>query len=107
MTDKDILTKAIFKAINNGYKKDNNKLYLIARGNIKSILSIEFYRSLIFDHDFAKAFWGKQKIWGNNSNLNYEETNKAVNNQLNYDWEYHLQQIVVEKEPLKYLEKFL
>lgn len=52
---------------------------------------------IIFHHDFAKAFWGEEKSFkmlaGNNIN--------------SFDWQYHLQQMVIQPEPLKYLEKFL
>jgi len=107
MTDKEILTKAIFKAINNGYKKDNNKLYLIARGNMKSTLSIEFYRGLIFDHDFAKAFFEGISFFCNNIKVNKKYYCLECGRKHPNEWKYHLQQMVIEEEPLKYLEKFL
>ena len=37
---------------------------------------------IIFSHSFAKAFWG-------------------------VPWKYNIQQMVLEKEPLKYIERFL
>ena len=35
----------------------------------------------------AKAFWGEGKV--------------------KYNWEYHLQQMVLKEDPLKYIEKYL
>ena len=49
----------------------------------------------IFSHDFAKAFWGFKLIF-------FDETMEAE-----IYWRYHLQQMVLEEEPLQYLEKFL
>jgi len=50
------------------------------------ILKNNGYYRIIFSHDFAEAFW------------KYDITKSYL---------YHLQQMVLEKEPLKYLEKFL
>ena len=54
--------------------------------------------SVIFSHDFAKAIWGEEKItevlWCEH------EIGKIA-------WHYHLQQLVLEKEPLKYIKQFL
>ena len=55
------------------------------------------YYPIIFSHDFAKAFWGEMLI---NESAN-------VSDDTIYDWEAHLQQMALEEEPLKYLEKFI
>ena len=49
--------------------------------------------SIIFNHDFAKAFWGEER--------------NTLKSGASAIWEYHLSKMVLEKEPLKYLEKFL
>jgi hypothetical protein len=62
---------------------------------------IDFYM-YIFDHSFAKTFWGKEFIQP------YEHGEK--NPLIQYAtpaWQYHLQQMVLEENPIKYLEKFL
>ena len=62
---------------------------------------------VIFDHDFAKAFWGEV------FELEWPVKEELDNNRIGYRiktipiWQYHLQQMVLEEEPLKYLEKFL
>ena len=48
------------------------------------------YRKIIFSHDFAKAFWAKER-----------------NEQYDHVWQHHLQQMVLEADPLSYLAKFL
>jgi hypothetical protein len=57
---------------------------------------------VIFTHEFAEAFWGdKQTVWKslNNGKMDLIDTIPA--------WQYHLQRIVLEEEPLKYLEQFI
>lgn len=89
-TNEEILKKAIEKAVGNGWKPCQFPV------NPWDWLSKElpgeewdFVRDvypIIFNHDFARAFWGEGKYDG---------------------WQYHLQQMVLEEEPLKYIERFL
>lgn len=97
MSDKEILEKAIRKAIDGGltgYWKDrynhcaelDELEYLIDGNNIETGHTIT---SLIYDHDFAKALWGeKNKNW---------PLYKIK------DFEFHLQQMVISDDPIKYL----
>lgn len=68
---------------------------------------------VIFDHDFAKAFWGEEKPnsgwWSeiNHFESLWETDDGGFPSFTGKRWQYHLQQIVLEAEPLKYLEKFL
>ncbi len=146
MTDKEILQKAILKA------KENSSMSN-AELNLMSVASeIDFwdnkYHTLIFSHDFAKAFWGEEnfhwslsdefyvdnEIVANNvaelQSSKYQLSDKELKNLeernegwfdtaigdyvyrrnicgVNKDWKFHLSKMVLEKEPLKYLEKFL
>ena len=54
------------------------------------------YYIAIFSHDFAKAFWGEE---------DYSDGKIVIANLK--AWQYHLQQMVRETEPLKYLERFI
>ena len=95
MTNEQILKKVIEKAVDNGFKYAP---YLSSDGVhaiIFEIPEIDIYRHLIFSHDFAKAFWGKEPIL-------MDLMCKSC-----YCWQYHLQRMVLEKEPLKYLKEFL
>ena len=88
MTNEQILKKAIEKAVKNGYDVElsgNGNVKIFSRKDVvKRIMNpLEF----IFSHDFAKAFFGLGRMGGN--------------------WEVHLQQMVLEKDPIKYLEKFI
>lgn len=87
------------------------------------ILENNGYYRIIFSHDFAKAFWGEESICKDGSNwedylkgclaggMSKEEA--EIDWEIDEDcfripyWQYHLQRMVLDKEPLKYLEKFL
>ena len=109
MTNKEIFRRVLIKTENNGFKlsplcillenepyiegcdflKYKNLVQIQVDTNTATYLGLE---SIIFSHAFAKAFWGEwERVFG------YETELK---------WQYHLQQMVLEKEPLKYLENF-
>lgn len=66
-------------------------------------------REVIFSHKFAKAFWGDHFI--QERQIQYCLKNGIPQPEekifLMPSWKYNLKQMVLEKEPLKYLEKFL
>lgn len=111
MTEKEILTKAVEKALKNGMpssvidKGTFYQLYITVGGKKGHILLREFIPEdcygLIFNHEFAKAFWNI-KI---SSNLIYTESGNVYKKQK--FCEYHLQQMVLEKNPIQYLELYL
>lgn len=91
MTNEEILNKAIKKAIEGGMSNDSSYKKMIKDGSIALLARLDSYRNTIFSHDFAKSFFGRKRMG-------------TVGPQ---EWSYHLQQMVIESEPLKYLEKFL
>ena len=126
MTDKQILKEAIEKAIEGGWNENNIQnctIWFWHQGEHKkgvNCLVIDHsyaepysdkrkgdtfhiqINDVIFSRDFAKAFWG-EKIWGELiDDPRYKNTIKNLE-----AWEYHLREMVLEEEPLKYLEKFL
>lgn len=68
---------------------------------------------LVTDIGFAKALWGKGKHNVECRPTNHFYCNKCKADmyywmkQTKYCWEYHLQKIVLRKDKLKYIEKFL
>lgn len=105
LTDKQILKKAIEKAVKNGWQNKTAIAFIHwnkrTNKEIKITSSRGYYGS-IFSHGFAEAFWGRKII-----RLGIEMgTNKGEIVELK-NWQYYLQQIVLKKEPLKYLSKFL
>ena len=108
MTKELILKKAIEKAIKNGWKPIGilemwlDKHIGVHPDFMKAFINTGNFYDLIFSHDFAKAFWG-EKIWGELiDDPRYKNTIKNLE-----AWEYHLREMVLEEEPLKYIEKFL
>jgi len=101
MTNEQILKKAIAKAKKNGYRFLN----VIANGKdtLDDTIDGRLYYPLIFSHDFAQAFWGSQS----EIHCTYSQDGMGGIGEPLTDWSYRLQQMVLEKEPLKYLEKFL
>ena len=107
MTDNEIFSKAYKQAEKNGYdlkesgvfgfvEKEASQYYKIPMGTCLSYSTLGIEK-VIFSHSFAKAFWGE----------------KLIPQEYGYyictleSWKYHLQQMILEEEPLKYLEKFL
>jgi hypothetical protein len=103
MTDKEIFDKAVDKVY------DNTGQAKLIKG---AFLSMSKY--LIFDHSFAKAFWGEETVYlhdnvpvdGLCSECYRKQSNKAVQF-AKPAWQYHLQQMVLKEEPLKYLKRYL
>ena len=87
MNKETILKKAIKQAVKNGWTEYGEDWH---KDSYKFLIEQKKHYFIIFNHLFAKAFW---------------------KNQLGIDgykgWELGLQQMVVEKEPLLYLKKFL
>lgn len=124
MTNEEILRAAIEKAVKKGY--DLNKIvgeegeidlsitnfdevFLHRRfsGMSKDVYLDSF--TIVFSHDFAKAFWGEDPF----SEFRVEYRSMKVTDEKYQGWEkletwqYHLQQMVLEEDPIKYLEQFI
>ncbi len=99
MTNNEIFIKVVEKAKNNGYSPIFGASYSYCDSYAGEIL---IYKQYIFSHEFAEAFWGEEEI--------FDQLDNRQDN-LYFEgfpiFQYHLQQMVIEKEPLKYLEKFL
>ena len=79
-------------------------------------------REVLLDIDFAKAFWGyglgicnicgerliseDGKCMRERCNTDYDFAPEC-NTEGDEGWEHHLQQMVLEEDPIKYLEQFL
>jgi len=98
MTDKEILKQVIQKAVDNGCGFADQYLTHIKEGkydfNPKTVCRI-----LCFRNDFAKAFWKWESMAKRESGAVDEGEQEA--------WKDHLQQMVIEENPIQYLKKFL
>jgi len=121
MTDKEIVIKAIEKAHENGYDWNNEGLSIAHRGEKYYIHDIwRAFETIIYSHDFVKAFWGEELIVVDEHYTAeiVEKDSDFAPNTLNGDyvqswklefpkWKFHLREMILEKEPIKYIEKFL
>jgi len=110
MDKETILKKAIEKATKNGYSICGEKgCDCFPKGYKWSDTMIEggwdnppFYYQVIFSHDFAKAFWGEEDCGFSGCPFcEYPGYYEIAN------WQYHLQQMVLEEDPIDYLSKFI
>jgi len=106
MSDAEILKKAIEKAVKNGYPSIWSE-YMIENSLAKDKIA---QYGLVFNHPFAKAFWGEIMFICPNHNGESSDiriTCDLCDYSYRKEWQVHLQQMVLEEEPIKYLEKFL
>ena len=100
MTDQQILQKAIKKAVKNGW--DNKHEWYPGEFNV---------HRMYFSHAFAKAFWGEKEERIEHVYAYDKDTGGPIEAETYFEWlpawQYHLQQMVLEEDPVKYLEKFL
>jgi len=97
LTKPQILKRIVVKAIDNGYPQDPS----FNQWNWKYVYENGGYLEIIFSHDFAKAFWGNEQYEKNFYGRN------GIGTIMLAAWEVHLQQMVLEKDYIKYLKKFL
>ncbi len=120
MTNTEILTKTIQKAIEGGFKARSEDFKVDDRlidWEVADGVKINIgYEQLVYMHDFAKALWGEagqhafghtepaqdgHKCWG----WQRLKAAKSVIVPLVCipTWQYHLQQMVISDDPIKYL----
>lgn len=126
MDNQAILTKAIQKSIDGGWKMFGFRVddyippwYVVKGGEMPTPKVVEkwvpensllicdmndhyyVWTHLIFNHDFAKALWGEGPV--------YARSGKPIDSGITYHdetclaWQYHLQQMVIAEDPVKYL----
>jgi len=104
MIDEEIVIKAIEKAHENGYdwkKKGVGVAHLGEKYYIDHIWCA--LETIIYSHEFAKAFWGEERV----SDSWYSDWNGITCLGAYNVWQVELQRMILEKEPIKYIEKFL
>jgi len=98
VTDKEILEKIIQQAKRNGYRMPGG--YADELKYMFHEVGKEYQRgfvwSIIFSRGFAKKFWGERP---------YQNLGHALGSLSN--WQWHLQIVALEQNPLRYLQKFL
>ena len=95
MTQEAKLQKIIEKAVENGWKPEEEG----GVSWVEHCIQNEYFRQIIFSHSFAKSFFGKVT---ESDKCAYFNSGMGIKH-----WQHHLQQLVLEEQPLKYLEKYL
>lgn len=112
MTNREILQKALEQAQKNGFKLSNQKHAIAIENDVfgRPTDHIIGYESIIYDHDFAKAFFGEDKpeiCWSClRHHDSFNDCDAGTGNDTKF-WEFHLALMVLEKNPIKYLKKFI
>ena len=107
MTEEKIIEKAIAKAKKNGWIDTDGKGSYLDKDISGVIVGMWHINRIIFSHDFAKAFWGSGQYQAQTKLEEKVNQYKLIKPLYLKAWQFYLQQMVLEKEPLKYLEKFL
>lgn len=116
-----ILKKSLEKAINNGWKfnKKNKKigdnwLWDIKDGRVytwkKSSSTSHFWywpKEVFFSHDFVKAFFGEEEVWKSNGLKPNDDYDHRIGYDTTPSWQYHRQQMELEKDYISYLKRFI
>lgn len=109
MTKQQILEKVIQKAIDGGWKYPNQ--FSGIPESYANWLLPDRYPQLIFNPDFAKALWGEEDEWtttkctcgGRIHPLMDMHDPECKRVKANRGYKFHLQQMVIAEDPIKYL----
>jgi hypothetical protein len=99
MTNQEILEKAIQKAIAGGWKNGQDWLDTIRSDDAPAFTAKLF----IFNHNFAKALWGEK----HDALKEWRKEIPDLPKPTSMGWKYHLQQMVIAPDPIKYLGEHL
>ena len=120
MKKEDILTKAMAIAKRNGFDISDS-FFVDIPADFWTVNNQDFYFSLIFDHGFAKCFWGDNTfieffdgkkevvvdlVESNNPIAALILFNKKGKLQIP-SWQFHLLQMALSKDPIEYLRVFI
>jgi len=107
MTNEEILKKAIKKAVKNGWKPLPDHILLTPENILANYYNL--FHPIIFNHDFARAFFGddscgnrERSVWCSEDDKFYTGLLKRIPN-----WQYHLQKMVLREDPIFYLKQFI
>lgn len=107
VSSKEILEKAIQKAIDGGWSALNKDRMFLGRFVDGDIVEANY--NLIFNHDFAKALWGDS--WKEDCKTcgftHYMYDKDQYDDEQADPYIYHLQQMVIAQDPIKYLGEHL
>ena len=121
MTNEQIFKQAIKWVINNGLNDEPLEEFCDLISDAHQLSEDEYY-SIIFDHGFAKRFFGEKMVCphceleGKAYKIDLYDENiymcttcerecRRIGTPLPI-WQHHLQQMILEEQPLQYIENF-
>ena len=108
LNEDEVLLAVIRKAEANGYEEPHcpctKGCYECCGHTWDEVTDDNLHFAVLFSHSFAKAFWGEKLTC-----LNLYAKEPPFADEMVYlpAFAFHLQKMVLEENPLKYLEKFL
>jgi hypothetical protein len=118
MEREEILKKAIEKASIGGWYKVNGSIQEITvydssyadcyECNVRYENNDEMsflFDLIIFDHEFAKAFWGERDCKCSGFALQYNQG--CTGESCEKGWKHHIQQLALSTDRLEYISKFI
>jgi len=94
------LTKAIERAIEGGWRHEITPTQPLMTS--AEYWSKQDYRLFAYRHDFARALWGEEPT----RKLAFIDAAKYPE-YICPNWQYHLSQMVISPDPIKYLEEHI
>ena len=101
VTNKDILEKAVQKAIDGGFEAKLADGW-VQSGNLHARTDGKAPYDIIFSHSFAQSLWGDTPLNFDNNNTLVAYEDRMYNEPI---WQYHLQQMVINDNPIAYLRE--
>ena len=109
-----IMKEIIEKAVKGGYEpisKDSSMYgteWTISNNSIKTLIGIIPFETIIFSHDFLKAFFGED-LTSDGSHNKYLVRNIAEDKDglICPRWKYHGMQLVLSTDRKEYLKRFI
>ena len=119
MSRQQILEKVIQKAIDGGWSywpvgkdgwtKEKEVAYHFEKADEADPNGGElaYWANIIFNHDFAKALWGEEPEYTLETRDQYGSLTVNADTFMLANWQYHLQQMVIADDPIKYLSEHI
>lgn len=98
LTNQQILTKAIQKAIDGGWEPKIATKSMSVFENVMWHAKEHKAESIIFNHEFCKALWGVKPL----VRIEYRSPPEAGGGRIP-QWQHKLQQMVTAEDPIQYL----
>jgi hypothetical protein len=112
MSDKEVLEKAIQKAIDNGCKGTmSEQAKSIAWEDVSLLIDPSFnvhglsIPMIKYNHHFAKALWGKQKVSDMDTTGDTIMLYDGLDVVIAENWKVNLRSMVIAEDPIRYLSE--